>query len=103
MKKIVLNIVKVVLPLAFGLFLVWYVYDLLDEKEKELQDRGEEVEVIIKKINNEDLERKKEECKVIDKKRELNKRIGKLKGKLGNRKIWHEAYDRACPDRKFDI
>ena len=35
MKNIALNIIKVVLPLAFGLFLVWYVYDLLDEKEKE--------------------------------------------------------------------
>lgn len=35
MKNITLNIIKVVLPLAFGLFLIWYVYDLLDEKEKE--------------------------------------------------------------------
>ena len=35
MKNIALNIIKVVLPLAFGLFLVWYVYDLLDEREKQ--------------------------------------------------------------------
>ena len=76
---------------------------MTDDKDTQLRDMLYEVGVIIKKLHNEYLAIHKEECKVLDKKIALNKRIGNLKGKLGNMKLWHEAYDRACPDRKFDI
>jgi len=35
LKKIVIDTLKIIIPLAFGLFLIWYVYDLLSEEEKE--------------------------------------------------------------------
>ena len=34
MKKLIINILKIGIPLAIGAYLIWYFYDIMDEEEK---------------------------------------------------------------------